>query len=155
MEEDYGYSDTNLSVEDLVEQIKYVADLRQLYEEAKKVSNDWYADLKKAEGKLCEYLANSGLDKFSVPKLGTVSLVSSLQFQTPKTLDDKSALFGYIKSEYGDEALQGYLSINSRTLNSFLKEEYDKKMLQGQNPEIPGVNAPTVNKTLRFSKARK
>lgn len=155
MEEDYGYSDTNLSVEDLNKAVSDYTDLRRQYEEAKKISNDKYADLKKAEGKLCEYLANSGLDKFSVPKLGTVSLVSSLQFQTPKTLDDKSALFGYIKSEYGAEALQGYLSINSRTLNSFLKEEYDKKMLQGQNPEIPGVNAPTVNKTLRFNKARK
>lgn len=155
MSDDYEFHPTqSLSVDDLSEAVNHYTELRKQYEEAKKISNDRHADLKIAEGKLCEYLENSGLDKFSMPNVGTVSLVSSLQFQTPKTLDDKEALFDYISKEYGDEELKGYLSINSRTLNSFLKEEYDKKMLSGETPHIPGVSSPTVNKSLRFNKAR-
>jgi hypothetical protein len=155
MEENYGCSSTDLSISDLNKAFENYKELREDYEATKKISNDKYADLKKAEGKLCEYLETSGLDKFSVPEIGTVSLVSSLQFQTPKTLDEKNDLFGYIKNEYGEEVLQGYLSINSNTLNSFLKEEYNKKISMGENPEIPGVSAPTANITLRFNKARK
>lgn len=155
MSDDYEFHYTEaLSVEEISKAVNEYTELRKEYEEAKKISNEKYADLKAVEGKLCEYLENSGLDKFSLPKIGTVSLVSSPQFTTPKTLDDKEALFGYISKEYGDEELKGYLSINSRTLNSFLKEEYDKKMLKGENPHIPGVSSPTVNKSLRFNKAR-
>jgi hypothetical protein len=155
MEEDFNYGEAaQLSISDLNKAVEEYTLLRARYEDAKKFATEKHFDLKKAEGKLAEYLGTSGLDKFSVPKIGTVSRISTLQFQTPKTLDDKNALFKYIESEYGDEALTGYLSINSRTLNSFLKDEVDKKTSKGESPTIPGIAPATANVTLRFNKAR-
>lgn len=130
-------------------------DMRRDYEEAKTKASAIYAELKKVESSLLEMLTASGLEKYSVPDIGTVSVTSSLSFNVPKTLDDKRALYGYIKSKHGSEVLESMLSINSRTLNSFLREEYNSLAEEGVNPVVAGVNQPTEMQALRFTKARR
>lgn len=130
-------------------------DTRRDYEEAKIKASSIYEEVKKIESSLLEMLTSSGLEKYSVPEIGTVSVNSSLSFNVPKTLDDKRSLYGYIKSRHGGEVLESMLSINSRTLNSFLREEYASLAEEGKDPSVVGINQPTEMKSLRFTKARR
>jgi hypothetical protein len=129
-------------------------DAREAYDSYRLVSNQKHAQMKKLEQQLIETIKLSGLERYSVPELGSISLVQSMVFPTPKSNEDKEALFGYIREEYGEDALLAYTSINFQALNFFLRTEYEKFAEQNEAKVIPGVESPTVRETLRFNKPR-
>lgn len=121
---------------------------RMDYEAKKQEATDLYHKLEEAEAKVRNALLTSGKSKYFVDGIGTVSMVSKSSYGTPKSIEEKAALFDYIRRTHGQEALMNYLSIHSASLNSFANKELDG------NPtlEIPGLKTPTVTMELRFRK---
>lgn len=122
--------------------------LRTDYEEKKKIQAEAYHKYEEAESKLINALVSSGKSKYFVDGIGTVFLSSKSSVTTPKTVEEKAALFQYIQEKYGQEALMNYLGIHSGTLNSFVNKELEND----PTLKIPGLTTPTVTTELRFRK---
>jgi len=106
----------------------------------------------KLEGMILEFLRASGKSKYFVDGIGTVYQIEKLVFPTPKSVEQKQALFDYIRQKYGDEALLGYLSMNHNTLNSFAGKEMEVGLKEDPNFKIPGLEEPTRRVTLGMRK---
>lgn len=120
-------------------------------ERTKKIAAEARAVYDEVELKVLELLKQAKKTKYPVDGLGTVSITSRFQVRTPKSIEDKSALFKYISEHHGQDGLLGLLSINSQTLNSFVKQEKETNPLV----EIPGLEAPTIVEGLSFRAERK
>lgn len=108
----------------------------------------------KIEGMILEFLRASGKSKYFVDGIGTVYQIEKLVFPTPKTVEQKEALFEYIRSKYGEDALSGYLSINHNTLNSFANSEMKEELKKDPGFKIPGLEEPTMRTSLGMRKDR-
>ena len=108
------------------------------------------ASCKVIEDKLMGLLKAVGRDSFKTPGIGTVSITHRQNFTTPKTGEDKVALFNYIKGQYGEEVLRSMVSIHSATLNSWAKKELETGALV-----IPGLGQPTATEIIAFRKDTK
>ena len=125
--------------------IKELADARAKKDEAESKYNIESANCKVIEDKLMGLLKACERDSFKTPGIGTVSITHRQNFQTPKTGDDKVALFTFIKNKYGEEVLRSMLSIHSATLNSWAKQEIISGVLT-----IPGLGQPTMTELISF-----
>ena len=104
------------------------------------------------ESQIIAALKSSGKSKYFVDGIGTVYQINKLVFRTPKTVEDKRALFDYIEREYGKDALDGYLTLNHQTLNSFANQEMERMVEKNPRFTIPGLEAPTGISSLGFRK---
>jgi len=107
------------------------------------------ANLEIAEGKALEVLVASNLKSFKSAH-GTVGVTVRTSVKTPKTLEEKAALFAYLK-EIGmyDELV----SVNSTTLNSLYKSKLEEAQAQGQDDFVlPGVGEPSISQIISFRK---
>lgn len=93
-------------------------------------------------------LKANGRTKFEAEGIASVRIQSKDMFTTPKTQEQKEALFEYIRTKHGADALLGLLSIHSGTLNSWANKEIDSD----PTLQIPGLEAPTSVETLYFTK---
>lgn len=84
---------------------------------------------------------------YAVDGVGAVHISEKEVYRVPKTNEDKTALFNYIKQTYGPDALMSMVSIHSGTLTSWANEESEKGVMQ-----IPGLEAPTMVQTLNVRK---
>ncbi len=101
------------------------------------------ANVKVIEERLIGLLKAVGRDSFNVPGVGTAYISHRQNFTTPKTGEDKVALFTFIKNKYGEEVLRSMLNIHSATLNSWAKKELEEGVLT-----IPGLGQPTSTETM-------
>lgn len=110
--------------------------------------------LTKFQGEYMKCLENMEMDRATVPKYGTVSLVTKYSVKTPKDVPSKEALWNYIEAAYGKEVLKDYLTINSQSLNSFYKKEFEIAKEEGNLDWIlPGVGEPTAYKQLTLRRS--
>ena len=101
--------------------------------------------LSELQNKALNKLEAAEVDKFSVPGMGTIYKQKNFSVKVPKDPTDKQNLFKYIESNKGDDVLFNMLSINSRTLNSFYKEERTSAVERGDIEwSIPGIEEPEV-----------
>lgn len=120
------------------------------YDTAKEAASKLYAVSEEKEKLLLDTLMAAGKSKYFVDGLGTVSVVNKYSFTTPKSPEEKEALFQYIRNKYGYETLIGYQSVNSQTLNSFAKKE----MEEDATLQIPGLKEPTHSQEIRWTKVK-
>ena len=73
---------------------------------------------------------------------GTVTSVVKKSFTTPKDPEKKAEFFKYIKETFGEDSYKALMTVNSRSLNSFLNEQ--------DASNVPGLDAPVENNTLSF-----
>lgn len=118
---------------------------RLAYEEAKKRSNDLYAELTHYEGIMINALTSNGKTNYSVDGVGTISVVTTESYKTPKDIESKTKLFNYVKQKYGSEALLNMTNIHSATLNAWANQEAASGVMS-----IPGLDQPTVTESIRF-----
>lgn len=143
--------DTNITVEQLDEMVADYQRKRDVYEAAKRESSDKYKELAEAESKLQETLKAMGKKSYKLEGVGTFTRVMKEVVKTPKTNDDKTQLFEWIKQNHGPDVLMSMVSINHQTLNSFYREE--AKRAEDPAFKIPGVEAPTSVENVSFRKA--
>jgi hypothetical protein len=83
---------------------------------------------------------------------GTLSKVNRETYTQPQTLEDKLALFEYLKNTGKFDAL---VSVNSRTLSSWASEEVKNQDQQGNFGWLPpGIKAPYTKVSLRLMPTR-
>ena len=140
---------TSDKLELLDKTITELAEARAKRDEAESRYNIKAANCKVVEEKLMGLLKTVGRDSFKTPGIGTVSITHRQNFTTPKTGEEKVALFNYIKEKYGEETLRSMISINSMTLGSWAKQEISTGVLT-----IPGLAQPTVTEKITFRREK-
>lgn len=120
---------------------------RDKYEAASKEKAFFHDELEKSENQLIYMLEKIGKTKYHNDELGAVLTYTKYNFKVPKELTSKKEFFEWIRGKHGEETLMGLLSINYNSLNSFVNAEKETD----STIEIPGLDAPTGEKKLRFT----
>ena len=126
-----------------------LVDLKTEYAEKKEIAEAHYKQVKEAEGRIIELLEKAELDSFKVPNVGTATRGDRLSWPTPKGIEDKKAFFKQLQEKLGDDGFWTYVSVNSRSLQTYCKDA-----LEGGETAIDGLEPPISSATLRFTKAR-
>jgi len=145
--EDWEGPAEEISTKTLDIEISYMQELRKKYEATKEVASEASAEYETQKELVLELLERAKKTKYSVDGLGTVNVLNKYMVKTPKELMEKRDFFAWIENRYGKDVLDGMVSINSQTLNSFVNEvkEADAQI------EIPGLGAPSHKKEIRFT----
>jgi hypothetical protein len=125
---------------------------RKAHDEAKEKASEAYEVRQRLEKELTEKLIAAGKAQWRVDGVGLASIVDSTSVQTPKTAEERKALFEYIKTTYGEEAAFTKFSINAQTLNGFYKAELEAAQ-DASLFSLPGVGEPVSTKEFRFRKS--
>ncbi len=121
---------------------------REEHSKAKEEAAKIYHELEEAEKSVINALKASGKSKYELEGVGLVYISHKETYPTPKTNEQKTLLFNYIKAKHGPDALMSMVSINHNTLNSWAAKEVEADpMLQ-----LPGLESPTATETLNFRK---
>lgn len=151
--EEWGIVQREVTTAELDEAVKLYNEKRLDYEGQKAISNDRHVHMEAAKLALIKLLQAAGKAKYDSEHFGKVTLIDKLQVTTPKTLGEKQQLFGWLAHKFGEDYL-AYLNINHQTLNSLYNAELKESGLSGADFMIPGLEQPTTNTELRFSKTK-
>lgn len=126
------------TVTELNAMIDLAFEKKQEYMMQKKMATDLHSELSQMQGKIIdtlEALGRTGFDSTTCK----FSYSHRESFQTPKTREEKQELSNYMQSKYGADAFWTYFSVNSRTLQTFAKEELEQaEEKDDYNFELPG-----------------
>ena len=131
----------NATVKELNDTVDLMFEQYRIYEDAKAKASEEYGKYKKLEVKVMDLLENEGMAKYQT-KSGTFTWRYSSSFKTPKTPEEKDAFFGYLKDK---GVFDQMISVNSKTMNSYLKEQeeiYEES--GGLEFKVPGIQATTT-----------
>lgn len=121
------------------------------YTTKKRISNDAHHYVKQIEGELLMALESCDKSKYIVDGLGTIRIEEKCSVKVPKTIAEKKAMLQYIEG-LGKEIYAEVVSVHSATLNKLYNELNEEAQEGGMVFDMPGVEAPTVWKELRFKK---
>lgn len=129
--------DVKLSeVDDLARQAlltkKRISEKEEAIEEEKKELRD----IEKRLEATLEYFGKDGWDS----KYGKVEIRKRTSVKTPKTEEDKRALFAWLEEK---GIFWSTTSVNSQTLNALYKAEFE-----AGNDKIPGIGEPEIYSTV-------
>lgn len=86
--------------------------------------------------------------------MGTISLVNLETYTTPKTREEKEALFNYMKS-LSEDVYWAKVGVNHQSLQAFCKEEMAAALEKGDTAfRVPGVGEPTLLPQIRVKLAK-
>jgi len=138
-----------VTTEELDELVKSLRVARDEYDLASTLSSEKHSIVKEIEGKLIDTLLVANKNNYEVDGIARVSVVTKSQVTTPKTIEQKEALFKWIERRMGREALVAYQSINYATLNSLYNQEMNEAIAKGlQFDGIDGLDLPMVVRSL-------
>ena len=140
---------SGVTTDELDSKIKEMQELREIYDEKKKEASKAHADYEQQKYAVLKLLEASGKSKYYVEGLGTVSVVLTKSAKIPKDFETKKSLIDYFYG-LGKEAYYSFVTVNSRTLNSYINEQTET------NPDfkIQGIEQ-TIGSDLRFRKEKK
>lgn len=142
----------SITVEEMNKKVEEIRAKEAEYEEAKKVSTKLGYEVDALYEQVGQMLLDLGQDSFKTP-LGTVSLRKRTSFKVPKDEESRTAFFNKLK-EMG--VFEGMITVNSNTLNSFLKAEYEAAEARGEDMvtyRFDGIEPPTTSVTASLRKA--
>ena len=137
-----------LTVEQLDDLVKQYKEARDKHEDAKAVVFELYKERERLENELMGALTKRGKKAYEVDGIGRVTRVMEIIYATPKSNEEKKALFDYMKDKYGPDFLMATVSINHQKLNSWAKAEVESTGLS----KIPGLELPTTAEYIQFRK---
>lgn len=117
------------------------------------LSDDLELQAKEARSKrdLVSAKIKSILDYFGKPKYesnyGTIEIRTKTSWKTPKTPEQKKALFEYFQSK---GILWEYATVNANSLNAFCNQEMDVAKEENRECQIPGLENPTEYQTIAY-----
>ncbi len=138
-----------MNTEQLDEMVAEMLDYRKEYEEQKDISNALHRKYKTAQDKLLDTLEKLGKTKYYVDGLGTVSLVNKLKVRMPQDPDKKQEFLQYMMDR--DDVKYSLLNVPWQSLQAWYNTEVEAN--EGDF-NCPGIDAPTMETTLRFLKER-
>ena len=151
----FNTPDGSITIDMLDESVAIMAKHKEEYERQKAISNEAHARYQESRGKLIAMLKAVGKEKYFVDGLGTVRVTEKLKVRTPKGLDAKKALAGWLLKNLGEDGMHSYLSINYQSLNSLYNQEFEASKERGEASEfnIPGVDSPESEFGLSFTRS--
>ncbi len=161
--DDYNAEKSGVTTEELDRLGKRYDALYSKYEQLKREASNALKAAEEAESALIDSMERGGKSKYHIEGLGTYSFTERMSVTTPKTIADKQALAQYLKDKGGDEEFWAKFSVNSQSLNAMYRadyEEFQAKCQREGTPEkiaefkVPGLDAPTALRSLRFNKER-
>ena len=143
-----------MDIRELQEKIKSLKEVRTRYDEKKKQLELEKEILDSLEDDIIQAFEENDLTSFKLDGVANVSITHRLTVPTPKTIEDKRAFFAWVAANKGEEVRDAMMSVNSMTLNSFYKAEYesltdDEKLVF----QMDGIGLPSLQKTLSVRKA--
>lgn len=147
-----GNVSMSITVDEMNQKVVEIRAKEEEYEAAKKVSTQLGHEVDSLYEQVGKMLLDLGQDSFRTP-LGTVSLRKRTSFKVPKDEESKQVFFQKLKDMGVFESM---ITVNSNTLNSFLKAEYESAEAIGQDMvtyQFPGIDPPTVSVTASLRKA--
>ena len=139
----------DISIDDLDEVVKRYEQARTEYEAKSKASKEAHKVLEERKMELYNLMERAGKSKWEVDGVGKVSSYATMSFKTPKDPTSKKELAEYMQNKYGKETFWEMFSVNSQTLNSWAKQEFenDKSLVK-----IPGIEDPVARENIRFTR---
>lgn len=138
---------TTAELDELVISLKTA---RNEYDIAKTISSDKNAVVEELENKLVELLVAANKKTYEVDGVARVTVVNRTSVTTPKTPEEKEALFAFLEKKFGRDGLIAYQSVNSMTLNSLYNKEYEEAIDKEIDFEMGTVLAmPTITRKLQ------
>ncbi len=141
-----------ITVEQMNKHVEAMRAKEAEYEEAQKVSTALKHEVDALYDQAGQMLLELGQESFRTP-YGTLSLRKRRSFKVPRDEESRQAFFDELR-ERG--VFDSMITVNSNTLNSFLKEEYELAESRGEDMvtyKFPGVEPPTVSVTASLRKA--
>ncbi len=141
-----------ITVEEMNKMAETIRAKESEYEVAKKVSTSLGKEVDSLYDMMGKMLLELGQDSFKTP-VGTMILTKRTSFKVPKDEESRDAFFGKLK-EMG--LFESMITVNSTTMNSFLKEEYKAAEARGEDMvtyKFAGIEPPTVSVTASLRKA--
>lgn len=140
---------TEVTVKELNELCAKAFEQREKVEEMKKALKEQDEVLDKIHAKLIEYLNEVGHASWKTEH-GTITRVERWSVTVPKTLEEKALFFAYLKER---EMFDEMVTVNSKTLQSFYREEQEEAVRSGKvlletDFKIPGIGEPTMVQTI-------
>ena len=127
---------SDITVSQLEAEIQEAFELRSKYEEAKNISNQEYEKLEAKQRRIMGMLEKLEMDSYK-GKAGTFSYSLVESFKVPKDLEGREKFFAFLKERGVYDTM---ISVNSRTLNAFAKEELAAAENAGElDFQIPGL----------------
>lgn len=118
--------------------------------EAEARVKDIETEISKRANKIIEFLTEYGMKNFDGP-FGKVSVMNRYSVRQPNTPENKEAFYNYLK-EKGD--FDHLISVNSRTLQSYVKHEIEAQKQEGNFDFVPpGLEKPEIVQTISLRKA--
>jgi len=141
---------SEIKVEQITTAIEEMVNAEKQYLEAKKVSSSFHNVYEEKYAIVIDLLEQAGMDKFSAPGIADVTKIKKLKVTTPKDSVAKTQFFGWLSHKYGDDWINE-VSVNYAMLNRIYNEAFadcdDKSLFS-----IPGIDAPTLDTSLRVSR---
>lgn len=138
-----------MKTEDLDSLVEEMVDFRKQYEEQKDISNALHRKYKLTQDKLLNALEESNKPKYYVAGIGTVSLVNKMKVRMPQDPDRKKEFLEYMMGR--DDVKFSLLNVPWQSLQAWYNTEMEAH--EGDF-DCPGVEAPTLETTIRFTKER-
>lgn len=108
------------------------------------------AEISKLEAKILGYLDEYGMKNFS-GSFGQVIRQKRYSVKQPRTPEAKEAFFDYLR---GQGIFEDMVSVNSRTLQSWVRQEIEAKKEEGLRDFVPpGLEPPDIVETISLRKA--
>ncbi len=146
----------HVTTEELDEAVRLIRKCTEDYEAKSAIAKDAHFQLEHAKKTLTDLLVKAGKSKYDAEGIGKVAMVNRLSVKFPKDLNDRKSLMEWLRGKMGDEGVLTYFTINSQTLNSLYKEQFEHAKLHGDAATltIPGLDEPTAALSVRFNRTR-
>ena len=149
METGFELEKRTVTTEELDEVVKSLKAARDDYDIAKSISSEKNKIVDELEAKVIDLLSAANKNNYEVDGVARVSIVTKSQVTTPKTIEQKEALFKWIENKMGRDALIAYQSINYNSLNSLYNKTMEETLAKGLDFNgIDGLELPMVVRTL-------
>jgi len=140
--------ETALTVEQMDQMIVQLREAKSMADIAEESAKTIKAEYDAKRKEVLDALKTLNRDNYSVAGAGMAYISRKEVYTVPKTHQEKTALFNYIKEKYGPDALMSMVGIHSATLTSWANKETES----GEVMQIPGLEQPTMIETLNFRK---
>lgn len=141
---------SNLKLEEFNRLGKAYFDQRAKYETAKALANEEYARLESLERQVMTAMEEHDMKSAKIPGCGGLTLKINTSYKIPRTAEDREAFFDYLKSK---GIFDQMISVNSQTLNSFAKAEFEASLDEGNvDFKIPGLSDPVISTSIAMKR---
>jgi hypothetical protein len=146
-----------IATEDLDSALAAVKLSQAEYDAAKEVSNEKHAKMEMDKEHLIALMKRANKSRWEVAEIGGFSLIDTLKFKVPDSLEGKGEFFKFLKSPTAQELLGQdaatifltYATVNYNTLNSLCKTLKETAADKGLDLQIPGLAQPIAESNLR------